>query len=81
MQAAVKEGMQHKPALLEEIPNAEKKDFLVGFGRGMKAFSDKLSKLATALTDGDNKAAVAVVAEIDELRKKGHTKYKAPDED
>ncbi len=81
MQAAVKQGMQYKPALLEDIPAAEKKDFLIGYGRGMKAFSNKLDQLAAALTAGDNQAAAAIVAEIDELRKKGHTKYKKPDEE
>ncbi|MEX0323759.1 MAG: cytochrome b562 [Puniceicoccaceae bacterium] len=80
MQAAVKEGMKHKPALLEDIPAAEKKDFLVGYGQAMKAFATKLDKLADLLAAGDNDGAVAVVVEIDELRKKGHTKYKAPDE-
>lgn len=79
MQAAVKESMKHKPAMLEDIPAAEKKDFLVGYGRTMKAFSDKLDELAKLLTSGDNEGAMKVVVEIDDLRKKGHNNYKRPE--
>lgn len=80
MQAAAKESLKHKPELLEDIPAAEKKEFLVGYGRAMKAFSSKLDKLAAALAAGDNDSAAAIVVEIDNLRKKGHTNYKKPEE-
>jgi soluble cytochrome b562 len=80
MQAAAAEAAKHKPELLAETPAGDKKAFMEGYLKGMKAFSANLNKLSVKLKAGDNKAAADIVAKLDEIRKKGHTNYKKPEE-
>lgn len=79
MVAAAEKSMSYQPAMLEDIPDAEKKKFLANFTKGMKAFAGNLKKLEAALEAGDNDTAAKLVSKIDEQRKGAHESFKRPE--
>ncbi len=79
MVAAAENSLSHQPAMLEDIPDAEKKKFLADYTQGMKAFLDNLKKLEAALEAGNNNAAAKLLTSIDEHRKKSHESFKRPE--
>lgn len=79
IQAAAEKALTLTPARIEDVPAAEREQFVANYRKGMKEFHAQVGKLAEVLKAGDNAAAQDLIRKIGDLQKEGHREFKRPD--
>lgn len=80
MKQAATTSLELTPMRAEDVPEAERAEFIAGFRTEMKKFAVLLGKLEQALKENRNAEAEKLVADIGAHQKASHREYKRPDE-
>jgi soluble cytochrome b562 len=76
LRKAAEEAIALAPARAAEVPEADRARFIEKYQAGMKAFVAEVAKLETALKEGKNDEAAAIVAKLGAMQKEGHKEFR-----
>lgn len=79
LKAGAEKALTYPPDLARDIPADKRDAFIAGYQAKMKEVIAALGQLEALLTQGDNPAAVELIAKIAALQKAGHKEYKRPE--
>ena len=79
IRAGTEQALTYKPAKAEDLPAADREEFVADFRKDMKDFIVQVGKLEQALKAGDNAAALDLIQKIGTLQKEAHKEFKRPD--
>ncbi len=69
------------PAKTEDLPEADRPQFVADFQAGMKDLAAGLDKLEADLKAGDNTAAAADLKDVGAIEGKNHKKFRRPEKE
>lgn len=66
------------PAKAADLPEKDRAEFTASYKASMKEFTEALAKLEAAFKAGDNAAAAKLVADLNNLQRADHKKFRKP---
>ncbi len=71
---------QMTPSRATTMPADQQPQFVIAYRKGMAGLVGEMVKMETALLDGDNAAAQAILKKLKDVEDEGHDKFKQDDE-
>ena len=76
IRAGAEASLKLKPALLAETPASEHERFISEYQAGIKKLIATIDQLAEALKEGRNDEAGKLLAQLKEIQREGHNKFR-----